>query len=114
MYEDIDRIINAIYKFQDSRQIENENLYIDMQIDFSLKEESYFVEYGVTDLNSRSCTGLNPKIYYNSMEEAWENYTKQLEEITEEFTEAQKLAAEPEEYQATAGGGNPAKQVKKV
>ncbi|PSG98510.1 MAG: hypothetical protein BRC29_00095 [Nanohaloarchaea archaeon SW_7_43_1] len=114
MLEDVERIINAIYKFQDSKQIEKENLYIDMQIDSSPNEESYFVEYGITDLDSRSCTGLNPKIYYNSMEEAWDSYTEQLEEITEEFTEAHKLVAEPEEYQATAGGGNPAKQIKKV
>ena len=109
--EDADTIIDTIEAYLSTTDLEEDELYIDMQLEFDDQNNSFQVEYGLTGI-SVNAMNVTTSFDYDSLAEAWENYLDQLPEVSRRFSEAEIKAADPKEYFAGKGGGNPVMQIR--
>ncbi|MFT4892324.1 MAG: hypothetical protein ACI8Z7_000091 [Candidatus Nanohaloarchaea archaeon] len=109
--DDLTRIRETIEKYAELKEISVSELYIDMQLGFDQEEQNYVIEYGIKDISVLGQDGLVPKLRYDSIEEAWQEYIEQFSEIQELFPEARKLLTHPQKYESAQLGGNPAERI---
>ncbi|MFQ3275342.1 MAG: hypothetical protein ACI9LV_000029 [Candidatus Nanohaloarchaea archaeon] len=109
--EDVDIVKEVIEGYTELKEIDNGDLYIDMQLGFDHEEENYVIEYGLKDLSIPDEEGIVPELKYDSLEAAWNEYLEQFPEIHQSFPEARKLLMHPREYNSAPLGGNPAERI---
>ena len=109
--EDAESIISTIDAYLSTTELDEEELYIDMQLEFDDQNNTFQIEYGLTGI-SEDVMNITTSFKYDSLAQAWENYLDQLPEIDTRFSKAEIKAADPTEYFAGKLGGNPVMKIR--
>lgn len=110
--EDAESIKSTVEAYMSTTGIDEDELYIDMQLEFDSEGNQFTIEYGLTSAVSDESMDIGTSFKYDTLAEAWENYLDQLPEVHEEFSDAEIKAADPEEYSAGKIGGNPVMSIR--
>ncbi|MFB6116682.1 MAG: hypothetical protein ABEK10_04190 [Candidatus Nanosalina sp.] len=110
--EDAESIKSTVEAYMSTAEIPEDDLYIDMQLEFDLESNNFTIEYGLTSISSDEPMNIGTSFKYDTLAEAWENYLDQLPEVHRAFPEAEIKAADPEEYAAGKVGGNPVMSIR--
>ncbi len=99
--------IAAIEAYMETEGLEEEELYIDMQMDVDREDgKGYMIDYAVRPLEHDGRI-FNPGFHYDGRQEAWEQYLDQIAEIYQRFTDAEIRSMHPDRVKDGIGGGNP-------
>ena len=64
-------------------EIDEDDLYIDMQLEFDSENNNFKVEYGLTCISSDEPMNIETSFKYDTLAEAWENFR-----LTEDYFES--------------------------
>ena len=105
-------VSSTLNHFMKSEELEEEDLYLDLQLEFDRDNEEYEIRYGIKESLNPKSRGIDETLAYQSIEEAWRQYKNKIKKLNEEFPAATILAADPEKYNSSQRGGNPAIRIK--
>lgn len=110
--ENADIITDTINTYLETKEVEEDDLAVLMQMDYDDEENDFRIDYTITNSRDEDPMTIATGFSYDNLAEAWENYLDQVAEIDQTFQDAEVRAASPEDYEGGKIGGNPVMSIR--